>query len=238
MARRPSNTISSLQTEIISCRTCPRLVRWREGIAKKKTRRFTEWNYWGKPVPSFGDPDARLLVVGLAPAAHGGNRTGRIFTGDESGNWLYRALYKEGFANQPESNNRDDGMELSGCYITAACHCAPPQNKLLRKEILNCRPYMLRELRLLKNLHVIVGLGKLGFEAVFDAVRELHWTDRTSRPKFGHAVLYRLNDTLTLLGCYHPSQQNTFTGKLTAKMLENVFKTAARMIENPSKSSI
>jgi uracil-DNA glycosylase family 4 len=230
MVSRPSPNITSLQSKIISCRRCPRLVQWREEIAKKKTKRFAEWNYWGKPVPSFGDPDARLLVVGLAPAAHGGNRTGRIFTGDESGNWLYRALYKAGFASQPFSTGRDDGMRLMGCYISAACHCAPPQNKLLRKEIVNCRPFMLRELQLLKNLHVIVGLGKLGFDAVFDSVRELGWTNLKPRPRFGHDVRYRLDDTLTLLGCYHPSQQNTFTGRLTETMLDTVFRTASRIL--------
>jgi uracil-DNA glycosylase family 4 len=230
MVLRPFHNVPSLQSKIISCRKCPRLVRWREEIAKKKTKRFADWNYWGRPVPSFGDPKARLLIVGLAPAAHGGNRTGRIFTGDESGNWLYRALYKAGFASQPFSTGRDDGMRLTGCYITAACHCAPPQNKLLRKEIVNCRPFMLRELQLLKNLHVIVGLGKLGFDAVFDCVRELDWTDLKSRPRFGHGVRYQLNDTLTLLGCYHPSQQNTFTGKLTEKMLDTVFRTAPKIL--------
>lgn len=232
MVLRPFQNIPSLQSKIIACRKCPRLVRWREEIAKKKTKRFADWNYWGKPVPSFGDPEARLLVVGLAPAAHGGNRTGRMFTGDESGNWLYRALYKAGFASQPFSTGRDDGMRLTGCYITAACHCAPPQNKLLRKEIEHCRPFMLRELQLLKNLHVIVGLGKLGFDAVFDCVRELDRTDLKSRPRFGHNVRYQLNDTLTLLGCYHPSQLNTFTGKLTEKMLDTVFRTASRILDD------
>ncbi len=231
MVSRPSPNIPSLQSKIISCRKCPRLVRWREDVAKKKTKRFAEWEYWGKPVPSFGDPDASLLVVGLAPAAHGGNRTGRIFTGDESGNWLYRTLHKSGFASQPSSTGRDDGMRLTGCYITAACHCAPPQNKLLQKEILNCRPFMLRELQLLKNLHVIVGLGKLGFDAVFDCVRELEWTALKSRPRFGHGVRYQLNDTLTLLGCYHPSQQNTFTGKLNEKMLDTLFRTASTIVQ-------
>ena len=232
MVLHPSPTILSLQSKIISCRKCPRLVRWRQEIAKKKTKRFASWEYWGRPVPSFGDINARLLIVGLAPAAHGGNRTGRIFTGDESGNWLYRALYKTGFASQAGSTGRDDGMKLTDCYITAACHCAPPQNKLLRTEIENCRPFMLQELQFLKRLRVIVGLGKLGFDALFDCVRELEWTKFTSRPRFGHGVRYQLNENIVLLGCYHPSQQNTFTGKLTEKMLNTLFRTARKMLDS------
>ena len=158
--------VTSINSDIIACRKCPRLVKWREAIARKKTKRFADQEYWGKPVPSFGDAKARVLVVGLAPAAHGGNRTGRVFTGDESANWLYRALHKNGFANQPHSTHRGDGLKLSDCYITAVCHCAPPQNKLLLKEINNCRPFMLQELQLLKNIRVVVGLGKVGFDAV------------------------------------------------------------------------
>jgi len=231
MPRRPYNDISSLNSEIISCRKCPRLVRWREGIAQKKTKRFADQEYWGKPVPSFGDVEARVLVVGLAPAAHGGNRTGRVFTGDESANWLYRALHKSGFANQAVSTHRGDGLKLSDCYITAVCHCAPPQNKLLLKEIKNCRPFMLQELPLLKHLRVVVGLGKTGFDASFDCFRLLGWTDLKARPKFGHGVSYRINRTITLLGSYHPSQQNTFTGKLTEAMLDKVFRLAQRMVE-------
>ena len=223
-----SPKIDSLQEEIIACRKCPRLVKWREAVAKKKVRRFMEWDYWGKPVPSFGDAKARLLVVGLAPAAHGGNRTGRVFTGDESANWLYRALHKAGYANQPFSTDRHDNLKLTDCYITAACHCAPPLNKLLPKEIRNCRPYMIEELTLLRNLRVIVGLGKIGFEAVFDSLRELGWTSLKARPKFGHAVSYPITEKIVLLGCYHPSQQNTFTGKLTEKMLDDVFRKARR----------
>jgi len=198
-------------------------------VAKQKVKRFAGQEYWGKPLPSFGDSKARVLIVGLAPAAHGGNRTGRVFTGDESGNWLFRALFKNGFANQPHSTDRRDGLKLIGCYITAVCHCAPPQNKLLLSEIKNCRPFMLEELQLLKKLRVIVGLGKTGFDAAFDCVRELGWTEMRSRPKFGHGVSWRLNEELTLIGSYHPSQQNTFTGKLTEKMLNDVFRKARRL---------
>ncbi|MGA9408524.1 MAG: uracil-DNA glycosylase [Bacteroidota bacterium] len=218
--------VTSINSDIIVCKKCPRLVKWREAIARKKTKRFSGQEYWGKPVPSFGDAKARVLVVGLAPAAHGGNRTGRVFTGDESANWLYRALHKSGFANQPHSTHRGDGLKLSDCYITAVCHCAPPQNKLLLKEINNCRPFMLQELQHLKNIRVVVGLGKVGFDAVFDCLRELGWTDLKARPKFGHGVSYRINDNITLLGSYHPSQQNTFTGKLTEAMLNEVFQKA------------
>ncbi|MBI2429358.1 MAG: uracil-DNA glycosylase [Ignavibacteriales bacterium] len=219
-------TLSSLNKKIIACRACSRLVEWREQIAEIKTKRFSDQTYWGKPIPGFGDPDAQLLLVGLAPAAHGGNRTGRMFTGDESGNWLFRALFKAGFANQPESITREDGLTLTNCYITATCRCAPPQNKLLPQEIKNCRPFILQEMQLLKNLRVIVGLGKIGFDSAFDCVKELGWTDLKSRPKFSHGVAARLNPSLTLIGTYHPSQQNTFTGKLTEKMLDAAFKKA------------
>ena len=231
MLRCSYTELSALHSDIISCRKCPRLVRWREDIARKKTKRFADQEYWGKPVPSFGDESAQLMVVGLAPAAHGGNRTGRVFTGDESANWLYRALHNNGFANQAHSTHRGDGLKLLNCYITAVCHCAPPQNKLLLKEIKHCRPFMLQELQLLKNLRIIVGLGKVGFDASFDCIRELGWTDLKARPKFGHGVMYRINDTITLLGCYHPSQQNTFTGKLTERMLDKVFRTARKILE-------
>jgi uracil-DNA glycosylase family 4 len=231
MPKQTLTNLSSLNSEIISCRRCPRLVKWRESIARKKVKRYANQDYWGKPVPSFGDRLAKVLVVGLAPAAHGGNRTGRVFTGDESANWLYRSLYANGFANQPNSTHRGDGLKLLDCYVTAVCHCAPPQNKLLRTEIHNCRPFMLQELRLLKNLRVVVGLGKVGFEATFDCMRELGWTTLKARPKFGHGVHYKINDTITLLGSYHPSQQNTFTGKLTQEMLDEVFRMARNIIK-------
>ncbi len=217
-----------LNTRIVSCRRCPRLVAWREAIAQSKTRRFRDQEYWGKPIVGFGDPDARVVLVGLAPAAHGGNRTGRMFTGDESGNWLFRALYETGFANQPESVGRDDGLQLRDCYITASVRCAPPQNKPTKEEFANCRPYLLEELSLLKNLRVVVGLGKIGFDAAASALKELGLIEYRKRPQFGHGVHYRFG-VIHLLGTYHPSQQNTFTKKLTRPMLRRIFVQARQL---------
>lgn len=221
-----SGSLAQLQRTIIGCSECPRLVRWRERVAQEKVRRFVNRPYWGKPVPSFGDPKARLLIIGLAPAAHGGNRTGRMFTGDRSGDWLYRALHKFGFANQPTSVSRNDGLKLKDCYITASLRCAPPQNKPLTKELQNCRPYLLHELQLLKNVGVVVALGKLAYDVTFGAFKELEMTNLKSKPLFRHGVLVGLNDALTLIGSYHPSQQNTFTGKLTEEMFDEVFRQA------------
>lgn len=221
-------TIPSLHRSIIACSACPRLVQWREEVAKNKTKRFQEQQYWGRPVPGFGDPEAQLILVGLAPAAHGANRTGRMFTGDESGNWLYRALYKAGFANQPSSSSSKDGLVLKNCYITAACRCAPPQNKPLPLEIRNCRPFILDEFRLLKHLRVVVGLGKIGFDTAFDCMKELGWTDLQRRPKFSHGAMITVGRGIVLLGSYHPSQQNTFTGTLTEPMFNSIFRTAKR----------
>jgi uracil-DNA glycosylase family 4 len=212
------------------------LVRWRERVAREKTKRFQEWEYWGKPNPSFGDPKAQLLLVGLAPAAHGGNRTGRMFTGDRSGDWLYGTLHKFGFANQPTSVSRDDGLRLHNCYITATCRCAPPQNKLLRTEILNCRPFLLREIRLLERVKVVIGLGKVGFDSAVRCCAELGWSSIDRTPKFGHGVEYRLNKNVALLGSFHPSQQNTFTGKLTHPMFDSVFRRASDIINDKRRS--
>jgi uracil-DNA glycosylase family 4 len=223
--------LDKLQQKIIQCRLCPRLVRWRERVAREKTRRFAEWDYWGKPNPGFGDPRAELLLVGLAPAAHGGNRTGRMFTGDRSGDWLYRALHKAGFASQPHSVSRDDGMRLLNCYITATCRCAPPLNKLRPKEIRNCRPYLIAEMKLLRRVRVIVGLGKVGFDTAIATLSELGVTHERRRPKFSHGVEHQFSDTLTLIGSYHPSQQNTFTGRLTEQMLDSVFRRARILLE-------
>jgi uracil-DNA glycosylase family 4 len=222
-------TIHTLQKEIITCRLCPRLVRWREKTAREKVQRFADEVYWGKPVPSFGDPNARVLLVGLAPAAHGGNRTGRMFTGDNSGNWLYRALYKAGFANQSTSVHRNDGLKLTDCYITATLRCAPPLNKPTPKEILNCRPFLLKEISLLKNIRVVVGLGKIGFEAAVNAYREAGKIAVKVRPKFSHCAVYEI-DGLTFIASFHPSQQNTFTGRLTEKMLDDVFLSAVKIL--------
>ncbi len=204
-------------------------------MAREKTRRFEGWEYWGKPNPSFGDPKAQILLIGLAPAAHGGNRTGRMFTGDRSGDWLYGTLYKFGLANQPTSVSRDDGLELHNCYMSATCRCAPPQNNLLPSEILRCRPFLIRELRQLRRVRVVIGLGKVGFDSAVRCFEELGWSEFPRKPKFGHGAEYRLNDRVTLLGSFHPSQQNTFTGKLTHPMFDSVFKRALDIIrEKPT----
>ncbi len=228
MSGRRSTALRELHAQIIRCRRCPRLVAWREEVAETKVRRFAGEEYWGKPLPGFGDLNARVVLIGLAPAAHGGNRTGRMFTGDESGNWLFRALYRAGFASQPESRERGDGLRLTGCFITAAVRCAPPGNKPLPEEFRNCRPWLLAELRLLQRMNVVVGLGKIGFDAAAAALRDLGLITFTRRPAFGHGVRYDF-EALTLLGTYHPSQQNTFTGKLTAPMLDGVFTLAKRL---------
>jgi uracil-DNA glycosylase family 4 len=219
------DSFAKLDKEITACRLCPRLVKWREQVAREKVKRHADEDYWGKAVTGFGDPGARLLLVGLAPAAHGGNRTGRVFTGDRSGDWLFRALHKAGFANQAESLRRGDGLELHDCYVAAAARCAPPDNKPLPEEFARCRPFLLREIRLLKNLRVLVGLGKSGFDHAFSALKEIHSLTAT-RPRFGHGVEYGLAPGLHLLGTFHPSQQNTFTGRLTEEMLDSVFARA------------
>lgn len=215
--------LNDLQDEIVSCRRCPRLVEWREGIAQNPPRRHQGEEYWARPIPGWGDAQAELLLIGLAPAANGANRTGRIFTGDRSGDWLFRALWKASFANQPESTSRDDGLQLSNCYIAAACRCAPPDNKPLPSELQNCREFLLREWQLLPEVRVVLGLGKIGFDAAFNAARELHYTKSKFRPRFGHGVEVELSERLLLMGTYHPSQQNTFTGRLTEPMFDAVF---------------
>jgi len=201
-------------------------VEYREDVAARKVRRFRDWEYWGRPVPSLGPEDARLLIVGLAPAAHGGNRTGRIFTGDRSGDWLYRALHRFGFANQPNSTDRDDGLRLKDCYITAAVHCAPPDNKPLPSEFVNCRPYLLEELQQLRNVRVVVTLGLIAFKAFFLARKQLGWENPVPLPAFGHGLTATLPDGVAVISSYHPSQQNTQTGKLTEKMFDDVFRQA------------
>lgn len=219
-------SLTLLNEQIVACRRCPRLVVHREAMAREKRRQFRDWTYWGRPIPGFGDPKARLFVVGLAPAAHGGNRTGRVFTGDRSGDWLYEALHRFGFANQPESTHKGDGLALADCYIAAAVRCAPPGNKPTPDEFETCRPYLVEELRLLNRLHVVVALGKIAFDQYLKACRATGNRIPSPAPRFGHGVRYPLPWGVTLIGSYHPSQQNTFTGKLTRPMFHSVFKQA------------
>ena len=223
-----------LNDRITRCTRCPRLVAHREAIARSKRRQFRDWTYWGRPVPGFGDPDARLFVVGLAPAAHGGNRTGRVFTGDRSGDWLYEALHRFGFANQPHSTHRDDGLRLTDCYVAAVVRCAPPDNKPRPEEFGACRPYVLEELRQLRKLRVVVALGKIAFDQYLHACRELGHPVPSPAPRFAHGAKYRFSWGVTLIGSYHPSQQNTFTRKLTRPMFHAVFKRASALLKGDS----
>lgn len=223
-------TISELQTLQTNCALCPRLVAWRESAAQCPPKRFEGEIYHARAVPSWGEATARLLIVGLAPAAHGANRTGRMFTGDRSGDWLFRSMYKSGFCTQATSRSKNDGLELCDAYIAAAAHCAPPDNSPSPIEIANCRPYLLEELRLLTDLSVVLGLGKIGFDAAFDSLRQSGRTSLQTRPKFGHGACVEVGDKLFLLGTYHPSQQNTFTKRLTEPMLDAVFETARKLM--------
>ena len=226
-----SRAFTILQNEITRCRACPRLVEWREQVAKEKRRAFADETYWGRPIPAFGDEKARVLVWGLAPAAHGANRTGRMFTGDESGRWLFRALHKAGFASQAQSTHSDDGLTLTDCIITASARCAPPANKLLPEELANCSAFLDRELALLKNVRVVVVLGKVAWDAYLRWVKDVP----RPRPQFGHLAEVKTGLPHVLLGSFHPSQQNTFTGKLTEPMLDAVF-TRARSIIGQRRS--
>jgi uracil-DNA glycosylase len=215
--------LTTLQHQILHCTQCPRLVEYRARVASEKRRQYRECDYWGKPLPSFGDPQARLLIVGLAPAAHGGNRTGRMFTGDQSGDWVYRTLHRFGFANQPTSQHRDDGLMLRDAFITAAARCVPPDNKPSGAELAACRPYLQRELQLLRHVRVVVPLGKIAFEAYFAARRALGLPLPDKRPQFGHDAVTSLPDGLLLVASYHPSRQNTQTGRLTQIMFDAIF---------------
>jgi uracil-DNA glycosylase len=231
---RGATELRAIEEDVVACRLCPRLVSWREQVAAEKVRRFAEEVYWGRPVPSFGDRNARLLLVGLAPAAHGANRTGRMFTGDRSGEWLYRALHRAGFASSASSTHRDDGLALTDCYITAVAHCAPPDNKPLPTEIAACRPFLAREIEALETLRVVVALGGIAFDAAFKALKARADTP-PRKPAFGHGVEAEVG-RVVLLGSYHPSQQNTFTGRLTEPMLDSVFTRARALLsraENP-----
>jgi len=221
--RPERDSLERVAAEVIDCRACPRLVAWREDVAATKRAEFRDWHYWGRPVPGFGDPAARVLIVGLAPAAHGANRTGRVFTGDRSGDWLYRALHRAGMARLPTSTHRDDGQELFGAYVSAAVRCAPPENKPTPAERDTCRPYFERELALLRDVRVIVGLGRFAYDVVAAVV------GLRPRPAFGHGIEVSLSDGRTLLCSFHPSQQNTFTGKLTEPMFDAVFARAMEL---------
>ena len=226
-------SLDALAARIVACRLCPRLVRHRESVGKPPPRRYQGQTYWARPLPGFGDPRARVLVMGLAPAAHGGNRTGRMFTGDRSGDWLFRALHAAGFASQPTSAHRDDGLTLRGAYITAAARCAPPANKPTPAEQARCQPYLLAELESLRRIKVVVALGKIGWDAYLRARRAAGGAVPRPLPRFGHGVAARMPDGVTLLGCFHPSQQNTFTGRLTRPMLHAVFARARRLARAP-----
>src|SRR5215471_15944491 len=213
-----------LNEEIIACRKCARLVKYREEVARVKRRAFRDWEYWGKAVPGFGDPCAQLFILGLAPAAHGANRTGRVFTGDRSGDFLFAALHKAGFANQPTSLHREDGLRLRNAYIAAAVRCAPPANKPEPREILNCRPYLKRELEILRP-RVVLGLGKIAWDAYFEVLKQEGKITSRTKFVFGHgAELRPVYDGPVLVGVYHPSQQNTQTGKVTAAMYAKVLR--------------
>lgn len=230
MARHKPD-LASIQDEVVGCRACPRLVAHREDVAARKTKRFADEMYWGRPVPSFGDPHARLLIVGLAPAAHGANRTGRMFTGDRSGEWLFEAMHLYGFSNRSIAISRDDGLELLDAYITATVRCAPPANKPSRAEIETCRPFLVRELRALRGLRVVLALGKVAFDAFLAAWSGMGGQVPRPKPKFAHGAECRLSGRLHLLASYHPSQQNTFTGRLTHPMFHAVFREARRLME-------
>jgi len=223
--------LPALTAEIIECRACPRLVEWREDVAREKRASYRDDVYWGRPVPGFGDPDARLLVVGLAPAAHGGNRTGRVFTGDRSGDFLFASMHRVGFANQPESARIDDGLELLDAYVAAAVRCAPPANKPTPAERDTCMPFLVRELELLTNVRVIITLGAFGYEATWSTLKAAALPGvelPARRPRFTHGLEVECG-RITVVGAFHPSQQNTFTGRLTPEMLDAVFVRARRL---------
>jgi uracil-DNA glycosylase len=220
-------SLEAVEAAVVDCRACPRLVAWREQVAREKRRAFADWDYWGRPVPGFGDPAARVVIVGLAPAAHGANRTGRMFTGDRSGDWLYASLHRTGFANQPTAAHRDDGLELTGAWVTSPVKCAPPANKPTTDERDRCAPYLTAELSLLP-WQVIVALGGFGWDAV---LRHLGWAG--TKPRFTHGAETPLPDGRTLVGSYHVSQQNTFTGRLTEPMLDAVFLRAREIVADP-----
>jgi uracil-DNA glycosylase len=224
-----SGGLGELEREIVSCRRCPRLVSWREEVAQVKRAAFAGEPYWGRPVPGFGDPAARIVVLGLAPAAHGGNRTGRVFTGDRSGDWLFAALHRAGFASQPVSRALGDGLHLTGCWVCAAVRCAPPANRPTPLERDTCLPYLARELELLRATSVVVCLGGFAWDVALRTLAHAGAVLPRPRPRFGHGA-ETLIGSRTLLGCYHPSQQNTFTGRLTEPMMDNIFARARELV--------
>jgi uracil-DNA glycosylase family 4 len=223
--------LTVLNREVIACTRCPRLVAYREQVAREKRRAYRDWDYWGKPVPGFGDPYARVLVMGLAPGAHGSNRTGRPFTGDASGNFMYPVLYEVGFASQPTATDRNDGLTLKNLYITAAVRCAPPDNKPTLQELAACAPFLDREIAGLQNVRVVVALGKIGFDAYLIFLKRRGVLASKKGYLFKHGASYRIPDGKVLLASYHPSNQNTQTGKLTRKMFLKIFQEAARLAE-------
>lgn len=227
---RGPEDLEELHAAIVACRRCPRLVRYREAVARAKVARFRSWTYWGRPVPGFGNPDARLLVVGLAPAAHGGNRTGRVFTGDRSGDWLFRALHRAGFANQPTSRSRDDGLRLTDAYVAAAMRCAPPANRPTPAEFERCQPFLEAEIRLLARVRVVVALGQTAMDHFLRAWAATGHALPRPTPRFRHAAVVDLGE-ITLVISYHPSQRNTQTGLLTEAMFDRVFRTARAFLD-------
>ncbi len=228
MPGEQSSSLPVLGRRIVRCHRCPRLVEWREQVAARPPRRFEGDHYWARPLPGFGDPGARLIVIGLAPAAHGGNRTGRVFTGDRSGDWLYASLHRAGFANQARSERRGDGLRLRAAYVTAVNRCPPPGNRPTPAERDNCLPYLVEELRLLKRAKVLVALGSFAWEGALRALRGLEHEVPRPKPRFGHGAEAPIGGYV-LVGCYHPSQQNTFTGRLTEAMLDDVFARAREL---------
>lgn len=224
--------LNILHAEVVACGRCPRLVEYRERIGREKRRAYLDWTYWAKPVPGFGDPNARLLILGLAPGAHGSNRTGRPFTGDSSGNFMYPVLHRTGFASQPTATRLDDGLQLTDAYITAAVRCAPPDNKPTPQEIANCAPFLDRELDALKNVRVVVTLGRIGFDAYLNYLRRKGTVKSKAEYVFGHGATYTMPDGRVLLASYHPSNQNTNTGKLTEEMFTEIFRQAKRLVKN------
>lgn len=223
------NSLTVLNREVIACTHCPRLVEYRAQVGREKRRAYRDHAYWARPVPGFGDPRARVLILGLAPGAHGSNRTGRPFTGDASGKFMYPILHKVGFASQPNADHRDDGLKLMDCYITAAVRCAPPDNKPLPAELANCAPYLDRELAILRDVKVVVALGKIAFDAYLAHLKRTGMLPQRSGMVFGHAKSYALPNGISLLSSYHPSNQNTATGKLTAPMFEDIFRLAKKI---------